>query len=72
VKKLEHDDIWKIIFTDASAKDSQLGAGVMMVDSSRGPKTRLISIGSATRWNLHLVKLMAICYTTEMIQEEQS
>ena len=61
VEDLRHDR-GKTIFTDASAKDAQLGAGIVMLGSSpEQRKTLQIGIGSATRWNVHLAELMAIC-----------
>ena len=69
VEDLGHDS-GKIIFTDASAKDAQLGAAVVMLGSSpRQRKTLHIGIGSATRWNVYLAELMAIWHATKMIQD---
>ena len=69
VEDLGHDP-GKIIFTDASAKDAQLGAGIVMLGSSPEQRRPLqIGIGSATRWNVHLAELMAIWYATKMIQD---
>lgn len=63
----------KVIFTDASAKDSQLGAAVVILGSRPWQRrTRQVGIGPATRWNIHLAELMAICYATTMIQDVET
>ena len=69
MKDLAHEPR-KIIFTDASARDAQVGAGVVMLGlSPEQTKTLQIGVGPATKWNVHLAELMAIWYATKMIQD---
>jgi ribonuclease HI len=69
MEDLGHDP-GKIIFTNASAKDAQLGAGVVRLGPCPEQTSALqIGIGPATRWNVHLAELMAIWYATKMIQD---
>ena len=69
VEDLAHEPR-KIIFTDASARDAQLGVGVVMLGPSpEQTKTLRVGVGPATKWNVHLAELMAIWYATKMIQD---
>ena len=72
MEDLGHDP-GKIIFTDASAKDAQLGARIVLLGSSREKrKTLQIGIGFETRGNVHLAELIAIWYATTMIQDAET
>ena len=71
VEDIEHS-CGKIIYIDASAKDAQLGVGIVMLGSgTEQRKTQQVGIGPAFRWNVHLAELIAIWYATKMIQDEE-
>jgi ribonuclease HI len=60
-----------VIYTDASAKDSNLGAAVVMPgQSNERQRTWQIGIGPGCNWTVHAAELIAIYQATEIIDKE--
>jgi len=60
-----------VIYTDASAKDSNLGAAVVMTSrSDKQQHFRQIGVGSSRNWTVHAAELIAIHQAAEIIDEE--
>jgi ribonuclease HI len=60
-----------VIYTDASAKDMNLGAAAVVGHQSiEQQRTRQIGIGPATKWTVHAAELIAISKATEVIEED--
>lgn len=60
----------KVIFTDASVRDSGVGAAVVMLDQDHGhQQTVQVRLGRASDWTVHAAELVAIHQATEMIAE---
>ena len=61
----------KVIFTDASMKDSRVGAAAVMLDQANGQqRTVQIGLGPASGWTVHTGELIAIHQAREIIEEE--
>lgn len=61
------------IFTDASAKDGMLGAGIVMPGSAPNQtNTYQIGVGPTTKWNIHLAELIAIWSAMRKIQNTKT
>jgi hypothetical protein len=61
----------KVIFTDASAKGSSLGAAAVMLDQAEHPRrTWQAGFGSARHWTVHSAELVALYKAVEMAQSE--
>ena len=60
-----------VVYTDASAKDSKLGAAVVMSHlSTEQQQTWQIGIGPADKWTVHAAELIAISQAIEIIEKE--
>jgi hypothetical protein len=60
-----------VIYSDASAKKSNLGAAVVILDRQNNTqRSRQVSIGSTKHWSVHAAELIAIYYAIEMAESE--
>jgi ribonuclease HI len=59
-----------VIFTDASAENSNLGAAVVMPYPSGPVSTWQIGIGSESHWTVHAAELIAINKAIEIVGEQ--
>jgi ribonuclease HI len=62
-----------VIYTDASAKNSTLGAAAVMLDRHNDrQRTWRAGIGSAKHWSVHAAELIAIYHGVKMAQAEDT
>lgn len=61
----------KVVFTDASAKGSNVGAAVVTINPGTGQRsTWQIGIGAATLWTVHAAELIAISKAVEIVGQQ--
>ena len=59
--------------SDASAKESNLGAAVVGLDRYNNiQRAKQISIGTAKHWSVHAAELIAIYYAVDIVEDAHS
>ena len=62
----------RVIFTNASAKDSELSAGVVTMNVSVELKqVQRIGIRTTAHWNIHTAELIAICQAVDVLHDAE-